>query len=1190
MSTSEITAEMEFAPEAENGYEVQSSRKDESTINMNRADAPMRTTGANLPKFVALQDNMSLDFDDGTVSTEPTTEFTNLTSYGSPADDLLLGKIIVLEGEPFYWVGSENKNTQPMQKLNHGLARRVLSASVEKASNNRVEMEFNKLSMESLVEAFQSRAAFLHLSCHSNGEYLALEDDLGIGRMNPLPAERLGKFLKRAKHTIRLVFLSAPCSQRVGQCLLEAGVEHVVCSSTDVLDTTAIRFAKIFWATLARGEDTIQCAFDYACSTCDLEGYPDAHNFVLIPANGPHDIKIQLPEVHQESDGRAGIAAFKTALPPRPVSLVGRHNEVRKIIDAVTNKHVDFIAVTGPPEVGKHTIVSEACHYIEDRRNFDAVNINPVQWFTLNHSIDLGNAFHKPIKFLFRVTREAIMTEEDLHLRSDWICHEINKQISLHFKSETKTMMVFELINMEGQAHADRISIVLGEVLRWCHCVLVLVIHDEFVKILPRVTASLPCLIRITPLDYEQSLNLFESCISDQFNCDIDMSVSTLCDFLYGDKIVEALKGQHTTPITERAWQLFAMIGSGYPKAICETASSMTGDFCHSLVNLRKEIANLEKEIAKLDGKVGNSKQASTGSKYKCLDSQDAQGSPNSGENQDDGIVSQFNLGLMYGRGNGVAPDYMKAAKHLKAAADQGHIKAQHILGVMCKFGHGLAKDEQQAVKYLKLAADQGHVPSQHFLGTMLKDGDGVVQDFKEAVKYLKLAADQGHAHSQHVLGSSLNNGDPIVQDNEETVKYLTRATDQRHHFHGKVTIGHSSVHVFEARPLIWRSKEKIHPLPVAGLEKQRAISEHHASFHVFTSDSLRDVLCSATAQVLHLVCGGNSDYLGIEDTNKIASMRPFTKADVLQWFALNTGNLSIVFAPSFVADTLILADVPHILSFPPAAVSSGSYCTFVKAFYQRFMEEQPLLVAFEFGKQVVHNKHGKKEAEAFELLPVGGNHGVFAILQKDTLGNNAREQVNLFRSGNVKSSIFHPDKTPECIPGYQLVQYDLIQSIMSKQSKVVAVTGLQGAGKTELVMVSCQYLYDRNHFDSLRWDEIAWFDYKQHEDFANTHPMAKAFVALFDAIGDNQLSETQFWDDDRTGENIGAISAHFHEKKALVVLNFEDLEYENDSGARKAVLLIHELTPKLNSMKIVLIYHDHIYLDLSKVAYTTIS
>jgi hypothetical protein len=74
------------------------------------------------------------------------------------------------------------------------------------------------------------------------------------------------------------------------------------------------------------------------------------------------------------------------------------------------------------------------------------------------------------------------------------------------------------------------------------------------------------------------------------------------------------------------------------------------------------------------------------------------------------------------------------------------------------------------------------------------------------------------------------------------------------------------------------------------------------------------------------------------------------------------------------------------------------------------------------------------------------------------------------------------------------------------------------------------------------------------------------------------------------TGENIGAILKHFDKKKTLVVLNFEDLEYENDSGARKALLLTQKLTAKLNNMKIVLIYHDHIHLDLSQVAHTTIS
>jgi hypothetical protein len=350
----------------------------------------------------------------------------------------------------------------------------------------------------------------------------------------------------------------------------------------------------------------------------------------------------------------------------------------------------------------------------------------------------------------------------------------------------------------------------------------------------------------------------------------------------------------------------------------------------------------------------------------------------------------------------------------------------------------------------------------------------------------------------------------------------------------------------------------------------------------VLTASALDDFLSKSNKRNLLLVLSmhGEKTFCGFECSNQIGEYVSIPCQKLKETIKAHQEKISIVILSScnssFIGDQVVNAGVEHVVACN-GILGDGMH--FEEAFIRNLLGESTCTtVELAFKKA---NEELVDTTAKFRLLPETESHNI--PVHKEKIDSNAMQQHT------SQPNLNHPRPSHPFL-GRHIEQNKLIKAATSGLERVVAVTGLQGAGKTELVKVACQYLYDRNHFDSLKWDEIAWFDYKQQADFANTHPMAKAFVALFDAIGDNQLSETQFWDDDRTGENIGAISAHFHEKKALVVLNFEDLEYENDSGARKAVLLIHELTPKLNSMKIVLIYHDHIYLDLSKVAYTTIS
>ncbi len=72
------------------------------------------------------------------------------------------------------------------------------------------------------------------------------------------------------------------------------------------------------------------------------------------------------------------------------------------------------------------------------------------------------------------------------------------------------------------------------------------------------------------------------------------------------------------------------------------------------------------------------------------------------------GTLAQNNLGRMYYNGEGVAQDYVEAAKWYRMAAEQGNSYAQYYFGLMCVQGRGVPQDYVQAHIWFNLATLHG--------------------------------------------------------------------------------------------------------------------------------------------------------------------------------------------------------------------------------------------------------------------------------------------------------------------------------------------------------------------------------------------------------------------------------------------------------------------------------------------------
>jgi TPR repeat protein len=101
-----------------------------------------------------------------------------------------------------------------------------------------------------------------------------------------------------------------------------------------------------------------------------------------------------------------------------------------------------------------------------------------------------------------------------------------------------------------------------------------------------------------------------------------------------------------------------------------------------------------------------------------------------------------------------------------KARAEAGDVQSQYELGVMYRNGEGVAQNDQEAVKWYRLAAEQGNVLSQNLLGLQyLAGGMGVVQNYKDALNWFILAAKQGHSGSQSEIAMMHERGRGVSQN-----------------------------------------------------------------------------------------------------------------------------------------------------------------------------------------------------------------------------------------------------------------------------------------------------------------------------------------------------------------------------------------------------------------------------------------
>lgn len=138
---------------------------------------------------------------------------------------------------------------------------------------------------------------------------------------------------------------------------------------------------------------------------------------------------------------------------------------------------------------------------------------------------------------------------------------------------------------------------------------------------------------------------------------------------------------------------------------------------------------------------------------------------------------AQYQLGVMYGNGEGVPLNLQEAERRFMQAAAQGHEDACITLAWMYANGAGVDSDEEKARDLYTIAARHGSAKAQYVVATMYRFAQyGVQRDIAQALEWYQKAANQGMPTAQFALGKMLMEGKHVAQDDAVALQWLMLA------------------------------------------------------------------------------------------------------------------------------------------------------------------------------------------------------------------------------------------------------------------------------------------------------------------------------------------------------------------------------------------------------------------------------
>lgn len=225
--------------------------------------------------------------------------------------------------------------------------------------------------------ARRSGGLILHLAAHGDeAGGLVLENSKGNGEAYRCTHEKLRQILQMGDRGLRgvsLLFLSSCSSKQLAQVFLECGCQHVIATSSPVLDATARAFTERFYGALFVGKSIVE-AFEHtrkALLASSVREVADQSNvYHLLSAEGVGQVVPDVPERPERPGSRESeIGGFQDAcsfqeqltfLPPE-VEDFFRPPEMQQVMNVLLNRRA--CAVHGCEGIGKSALLIETARF-----------------------------------------------------------------------------------------------------------------------------------------------------------------------------------------------------------------------------------------------------------------------------------------------------------------------------------------------------------------------------------------------------------------------------------------------------------------------------------------------------------------------------------------------------------------------------------------------------------------------------------------------------------------------------------------------------------------------------------------------------------------------------------------------------------------------------------------------------------
>jgi hypothetical protein len=140
-------------------------------------------------------------------------------------------------------------------------------------------------------------------------------------------------------------------------------------------------------------------------------------------------------------------------------------------------------------------------------------------------------------------------------------------------------------------------------------------------------------------------------------------------------------------------------------------------------------------------------------------------------------LAAQHRLGVILRDGLAGKSDYAAALGWLRKAAGKGHGGARYALGKMHEAGQGVRPNYSKAAElYLSAARFGRHAEASYALGELYFSGLGVGQDYGAAITWYKKAASLGHPAARAVIASMYEKGWGVRRDLVEAFYWYSLA------------------------------------------------------------------------------------------------------------------------------------------------------------------------------------------------------------------------------------------------------------------------------------------------------------------------------------------------------------------------------------------------------------------------------